>query len=181
MIVSADEAELAEAHERLTARAADAPEIGEIRRLDPAQARELFPPLAPGLSAVHLAGSGRVDGHQLRRALLSAAERRGAKFVEGEVAFRADGTVASPSGPLEADSVVVAAGAWSRELLAPLGIDPAGDAAPRPDQPLRPAGHGHGGVAGGDAPHQPLPPGLRRRPGGGGRDPRAGRPASTTA
>jgi D-amino-acid dehydrogenase len=122
MIVSADEAELAEAHERLTARAVDAPEIGEIRRLDPAQARALFPPLAPGLSAVHLAGSGRVDGHQLRRALLSAAERRGAKFVEGEVAFRADGTVSSPSGPLEADSVVVAAGAWSRELLAPLGI-----------------------------------------------------------
>jgi len=123
MVVSAEESELAEAHERLTARAADAPEIGEIRRLDPDQARELFPALAPGLGAVHLAGAGRVDGHQLRRALLTAAERRGAKFVEGEVAFRADGTVVSASGPLEADSVVVAAGAWSRELLAPLGID----------------------------------------------------------
>ncbi|MEU8634152.1 FAD-dependent oxidoreductase [Amycolatopsis sp. NPDC048633] len=123
MVVSADDAELTEAHERLTARAAEAPEIGEIRRLDSAQARELFPELAPGLSAVHLSGAGRVDGHQLRRALLSAAERRGAKFVEGEVAFRADGTVTSASGPLEADSIVVAAGAWSRELLAPLGID----------------------------------------------------------
>jgi len=123
MVVSADEAELAEAHERLTARAADAPEAGEVRRLDPAQARELFPALAPGLGAVHLAGAGRVDGHLLRRALLSAAEGLGAKFVEGEVAFRADGTVASSEGPLEADSVVVAAGAWSRELLAPLGID----------------------------------------------------------
>ncbi|WP_026469132.1 NAD(P)/FAD-dependent oxidoreductase [Amycolatopsis balhimycina] len=123
MIVSADDAELAEAQERLASRAADAPEIGEVRRLDPAQARELFPALAPGLGAVHLAGAGRVDGHLLRRALLSAAERRGAKFVEGEVAFRADGTVVSPDGPLEADSVVVAAGAWSRELLAPLGID----------------------------------------------------------
>ncbi|WIV57192.1 NAD(P)/FAD-dependent oxidoreductase [Amycolatopsis nalaikhensis] len=123
MIVSADEAELAEAEERLTRRAADAPEIGEIRRLDPAQARELFPALAPGLGAVHLAGAGRVDGHLLRAAFLTGAERRGAKFVEGEVAFRADGTVVAPSGPLEADSVVVAAGAWSRELLAPLGID----------------------------------------------------------
>ncbi|MEV6876530.1 FAD-dependent oxidoreductase [Amycolatopsis sp. NPDC051128] len=123
MIVSAEDAELAEAHERLAARAADAPEAGEVRRLDPAQARELFPALAPGLGAVHLAGAGRVDGHLLRRALLAAAERQGAKFVEGEVAFRADGTVASEAGPLEADSVVVAAGAWSRELLAPLGID----------------------------------------------------------
>jgi D-amino-acid dehydrogenase len=123
MIVSADEAELAEAHERLTARAAEAPEVGEVRLLDPAQARELFPALAPGLGAVHLAGAGRVDGHLLRRALLAAAEGLGAKFVEGEVAFRADGTVASSEGPLEADSVVVAAGAWSRELLAPLGID----------------------------------------------------------
>ena len=123
MVVSADDAELAEAHERLTARAADAPEMGEVRRLDPGQARELFPALAPGLGAVHLAGAGRVDGHLLRRTLLAAAEARGAKFVEGEVAFRADGTVATPDGPLEADSVVVAAGAWSRELLAPLGID----------------------------------------------------------
>lgn len=123
MVVSTDDAELAEAYDRLTARAADAPEMGEVSRLDPAQARELFPALAPGLGAVHLTGAGRVDGHQLRRALLLDAERRGATFVEGEVAFRADGTVASPDGPLEADSVVVAAGAWSRELLAPLGID----------------------------------------------------------
>lgn len=123
MVVSADDAELDEAQERLTRRAAGAPEAGEISRLDPAQARELFPALAPGLGAVHLSGAGRVDGHLLRRALLSAAERRGAKFVEGEVAFRADGTVVSEAGPLEADSVVVAAGAWSRELLAPLGID----------------------------------------------------------
>lgn len=123
MVVSADETELAEAQERLTRRAADAPEAGEVRRLDPAQARELFPALAPELGAVHLSGAGRVDGHLLRRALLSAAQRRGAKFVEGEVAFRADGTVVGEAGALEADSVVVAAGAWSRELLAPLGID----------------------------------------------------------
>ncbi|NBH11256.1 FAD-dependent oxidoreductase, partial [Amycolatopsis sp. SID8362] len=123
MIVSADEAELAEAQERLDQRAAGAPEIGEVRRLDPAQARELFPVLAPGLGAVHLTGAGRVDGHELRRALLRDAERLGAKFVEGEVAFRADGTVAGEGGPLEADSVVVAAGAWSHDLLAPLGID----------------------------------------------------------
>ncbi|MEV4053766.1 FAD-dependent oxidoreductase [Amycolatopsis sp. NPDC049688] len=123
MVVSADDAELAETQERLTSRAADAPELGDVRRLDPAQARELFPALAPELGAVHLTGAGRVDGHLLRRALLTAAERRGATFVEGEVAFRADGTVAAPDGPLEADSVVVAAGAWSRELLAPLGID----------------------------------------------------------
>ena len=85
----------------------------EVRRLDPAQARELFPALAPELSAVHLSGAEHVDGHLLRRALLAAAERRGAKFVEGEVAFRADGTVAGEQGPLEADSVVVAAGAWA--------------------------------------------------------------------
>ncbi|MBE1497518.1 D-amino-acid dehydrogenase [Amycolatopsis lexingtonensis] len=123
MIVSADEAELTEARERLDKRSADTQEIGEVRRLDPAQARELFPALAPGLGAVHLTGAGRVDGHELRRAFLRDAERQGAKFVEGEVAFRADGTVAGEEGPLEADSVVVAAGAWSRDLLAPLGID----------------------------------------------------------
>jgi D-amino-acid dehydrogenase len=121
MVVSADERELDEAEQRIRARAADAPAAGEVRRLDPGQARALFPALAPDLGAVHVAGGGRVDGRQLRRALLAAAAKRGAQMVGGHAELTAAG-VRVYGDPLATDKLVVAAGAWSTELMAPLGV-----------------------------------------------------------
>ncbi|NKQ56810.1 FAD-binding oxidoreductase [Amycolatopsis sp. K13G38] len=123
MVVSSDERELEEAYDRVTRRAA--PEAGEVRRLDPAQARELFPALSPELGAVHVAGGGRVDGRRLRRALLTAAAKRGATILPGHAElFAASGAVEVRVGgtPVDTDKIVVAAGAWSAELLAPLGV-----------------------------------------------------------
>ena len=113
LIVSGDDAELAATEDSLRGRP-----VGEVTRLAPAQARELFPPLAPELAAVHVAGVGRVDGRRLRAALLDAS---GAAVVSGRVTLdaagvRVDGTVR------DADAVVLAAGAWTADLLAPLGV-----------------------------------------------------------
>ncbi|WP_026361013.1 NAD(P)/FAD-dependent oxidoreductase [Amycolatopsis nigrescens] len=121
MVVSADERELAEAEQRIGARAAASPLAGEVRRLDPAQARELFPALAPELGAVHLSGSARVDGRQVREALLQAAKRRGVEIRVGQAELAGSG-VRVDGETLGADRIVVAAGAWSAELLAPLGL-----------------------------------------------------------
>jgi len=120
VVVSADDTELTQAAAMLTARAATAPEIGEIHLLD--KAGELFPPLAPELGAVHLSGAGRVDGRRLRCALLAAAGNKGAQFLDGAVEFRSDGTALCNGEPVDADRIVVAAGAWTGKLLAPLGI-----------------------------------------------------------
>ncbi|WP_431878457.1 NAD(P)/FAD-dependent oxidoreductase [Amycolatopsis sacchari] len=122
MVVSADEGELSEAFERVSRRAAAVPEAGAVRRLDPGQARELFPALAPDLGAVHVEGGGRVDGRRLREALLAAAARRGASSVSGQAELSPEGAVRVDGEPLAADKVVVAAGAWSGELVAPLGV-----------------------------------------------------------
>ncbi|WP_236793956.1 FAD-binding oxidoreductase [Amycolatopsis sp. GM8] len=119
MVVSADPAELDEAYERISARASSSPVAGEVRRLD--QARELFPALAPELGAVHVAGGGRVDGRRLRDALLAAAAKRGVELVSGEVSLNG-GQVQVNGSVLVADKIVVAAGAWSTELVAPLGV-----------------------------------------------------------
>ncbi|MFE0028038.1 NAD(P)/FAD-dependent oxidoreductase, partial [Amycolatopsis sp. NPDC059021] len=126
MIVSADDSELGDRQRRLIERAAIAPGAGEIRRFDPAQARELFPPLAPELGAVHLSGAARVDGRQVRRALLTASRRRGARLVESHARLsprpgRAPRVLAGGE-VFDADAVVVAAGAWTAELVAQLGI-----------------------------------------------------------
>jgi D-amino-acid dehydrogenase len=48
---------------------AGAPNIGELTRIDDTAARALFPPLAPGTSAIHLSGTGRVNGRIMRDAL----------------------------------------------------------------------------------------------------------------
>ncbi|ASR34799.1 oxidoreductase [Prauserella marina] len=126
MVVSADEAELAETSLRVSARAVDWPQAGVVRRLDPAEARTLFPPLAPGLGGVLVPGAARVDGRKLRTCFVRAAQRHGARMVRGQAALSLSGGkvggVLAGTELVEADAVVVAAGAWSAELLAPLGI-----------------------------------------------------------
>jgi D-amino-acid dehydrogenase len=122
MVVSAEGGELDDAYRRVAARAAAAPEAGEVRRLDAAQARALFPALAPELGAVHVAGGGRVDGRRLRAALLAAAARRGATTMSGHAELT-DSVVRVGAESPAADKIVVAAGAWSSELVAPLRVD----------------------------------------------------------
>lgn len=105
LVVSADDAELDAAEQRLGGRPA-----GEVTRLD--QARALFPPLAPELGAVHVSGAGRVDGRRLRKALLDAS---GAQLLSGRVTL--DGGLRIDGTPHGADAVVLAAGAWTAELV----------------------------------------------------------------
>ncbi|AWV24040.1 Glycine/D-amino acid oxidases family [Roseomonas mucosa] len=60
LCVPGDEGGLDEAEARTRIRAEDAPEAGEITRLMPDEARALFPPLRPGLAALHVGGAARV-------------------------------------------------------------------------------------------------------------------------
>lgn len=120
LVAGRDEAALREIRRRVTARAALHPAAGEASLLDPAQAGALFPPLHAGLAAVHVSGGARVDGRQVRASLLDAARRRGAELRTGAAALTVDG-VRVDGAPVGADAVVVAAGAWSGELVAALG------------------------------------------------------------
>jgi D-amino-acid dehydrogenase len=111
---------------RLSARATSAPSMGDVSRLDNAAARALFPPLAVDLTALLIPGGARVDGRKLRAALLAGARHHGAAILAGPASLRApDGVaqVVTDVGDLPADAVVVAAGAWTRGLLQPLGLE----------------------------------------------------------
>ncbi|SEP53461.1 D-amino-acid dehydrogenase [Amycolatopsis saalfeldensis] len=150
MVVSESANELDEAEALVRTRVADAPGAGAASRLDPAQARSLFPPLAPGLGAVHLSGAGRVDGRRIRRALIAAAKQRGARFARATASVRpnvpatkgtsAAGPIGGPGSgaplttangrwrvtaggeELAADAVVLSAGAWSAAVAERLGL-----------------------------------------------------------
>lgn len=132
LVVSHDPADLDAAEERLARRSVDHPEVGAVRRLDPDEARARFPPLTDGLGAVHIAGGARVDGQLLAEALLAAsgasrvvAPARAEVIVDaGELrGVRIEDATDDPDEVIPADVVVVAAGAWTNELLTPLGAE----------------------------------------------------------
>jgi D-amino-acid dehydrogenase len=92
------------------------------------EARALFPPLGEVRAALHSSRDGRVDGRLLVAALARSAEARGLvrrrEAVERVLvdAGRVRG-VGIAGEELHAGWVVIAAGAWSQALAAPLGID----------------------------------------------------------
>ncbi|GAA0590343.1 FAD-dependent oxidoreductase [Kutzneria viridogrisea] len=112
MVVEQDPAVLDAVADRLARRAAADP-VGEVSRLGPGEARALFPALHERWAAVHATGVSRVDGRRVRDVLLRAAVRHGARRREG---------LARLGEPV--DVTVVAAGAWSAELVPALPVSP---------------------------------------------------------
>jgi len=112
---------LDDAYPALSAASAD-----PVRRLDPEQARERFPYLAPELAALHVPTTARVQGDAIRDGLRAAAIAAGAEVVVGRAALDAGpgGVRAVTVGErrITARDVVVAAGAWSAELVAAAGV-----------------------------------------------------------
>lgn len=100
------------------------PNIGDISEISPSQARELLPTLGDIQAAVHLSGGARVDGATMRAALTEGARSLGARIVHGDatlVVERGKAVAIEMSDVrIAADAIVVASGAWSNKLLAPL-------------------------------------------------------------
>ena len=101
-------------------------ESGELGKLEPLLSGVAGRLLAGGL---WLRDEGQVRSPRLARALALAATRCGARIVEGSWATglltragRATG-VMTPTGPVEADTTVLAAGVWSADLGRSVGLD----------------------------------------------------------
>ncbi|MEK4027554.1 MULTISPECIES: FAD-binding oxidoreductase [Bacillaceae] len=121
-----DAGKLEKMKERALKRREDAPEIGEVCLLTSAETSALFPSLSKDFASVHVGGAARVNGRALRAALLRAAQKQGAVHIHGSAELMKTGSeitgVRVKGKEHEADSVIVAAGAWAGELLAPLGL-----------------------------------------------------------
>ncbi|BAQ10742.1 uncharacterized oxidoreductase yurr [Bacillus sp. OxB-1] len=121
-----DEAKLAKMEERARLRREDAPEVGDIRQLSAESTAELFPPIASDYSSVHISGAARVNGRELRNALVRAAKKHGARVLAGDARLLADGKRITGVGvgqeEIPADTVIITAGAWAAELLEPIGV-----------------------------------------------------------
>ncbi|MDZ5712972.1 NAD(P)/FAD-dependent oxidoreductase [Jeotgalibacillus haloalkalitolerans] len=113
--------------ERALKKKEEAPEIGEITALTPSEVKEQFPYLTEMFYGVNVSGAARVDGRKLRASLVRGLKKNGGRLVTGDAALtieRNRATGARVNGEkLQADLVILAAGAWAPEVLASAGID----------------------------------------------------------
>jgi len=103
------------------------PSAEDLHEISPAEARELFPPLAAVHGAIYSRVAARVDGRLLNRALLTAAQARGLTVRAGSIerlileSARTIGVV-SDGETLAAGAVAIAGGAWSEAFGRQLGV-----------------------------------------------------------
>ena len=122
LTVAVDEDELAHLHQvRTGVRRWRAAKDHGFAEIGPAEAKALIPPLAEVKGAIHCSRGARVDGRLLAAALLEAAGRRGLEVRHGSVddliiENRAASGVRVAGERIACGHVVMAAGAWSKEL-----------------------------------------------------------------
>lgn len=128
-----------EAFERYRVAAVDAGLVCHL--LNPGETASLLPGLDAGyLGALHVPSDGQANPHRVTRAFANAAKAAGAAIVENcavtsVITSKHTGTesgadaragsvtgIMTEHGSIRAPQVVIAAGAWTRRLLQPLGI-----------------------------------------------------------
>jgi D-amino-acid dehydrogenase len=92
------------------------------------EARKMFPPLRDGLEATYFPRYARVDGQELREALLRATQERGGSIIAGEARIIVDGkravAVEVEGDRIEAEAIIIAAGAWGSDRKDHLPVRP---------------------------------------------------------
>lgn len=106
------------AHERRQS----APTMGQIETLSAAEVQQRVPLLTAPQPGVFISGGARVDGAALVQGLLAQATAKNLTIRRERVRFTADGQVVTSMGPRHFDRVIVAVGAWLKEVVAPLGV-----------------------------------------------------------
>ena len=122
-----DSEKLDKMEERAKLRKEAANEIGEIQKMTSEETSSLFPPLSDEYGSVHISGAARVNGRELVKALTNAAKKHGVIFVRGSAELmHSNNEITGVSVGIKeyhAEKVLITAGAWAGELVAPLGIN----------------------------------------------------------
>lgn len=101
-------------------RRVQAPQIGKIHSYQQGLDR-LIPPLKTEQGAIFASGGGRVDGGQLVTDLQALFQDRGGRLIQGQATLIDSRTLSVCHQLLEADQLILTAGAWLPQLLTPLG------------------------------------------------------------
>ena len=118
-LLKKDESKLEELYELALQRREESPLIGQLAIMDQASANELFPGLQGFDRLLYASGGARVDGQLLVIRLLEASQ---VKLVKEKVSLT---PLASgyQIGEEVFDQVILATGAWLKDILEPLGYE----------------------------------------------------------
>ncbi|MER2170249.1 MAG: FAD-binding oxidoreductase [Psychrobacillus psychrodurans] len=108
--------------ERALEKRVDAAEIGELKILSPEETKEHFPLISEDFTSLYVEGAARVDGGAMRDALISAAKKLGAEVIYGNASI-SNGILIVDGQQMEADAIVLTAGAWGNEIPQELGVN----------------------------------------------------------
>ncbi|WP_313893706.1 FAD-binding oxidoreductase [Psychrobacillus sp.] len=117
-----DEKKLQAMLKRALEKREDAPEIGDLKILSPKETKELFPLISENFYSLYVEGAARVDGRMMRDALLRGAKQHGAEIFHGDAELSREGVLLNGK-LLEADGIILTAGAWGNELPLSVGVD----------------------------------------------------------
>ncbi len=138
LVVSERSDDLDAAQERTQRRAAGRPEVGRVDRISNRAARERFPPLRRGVDALHIEGAIRVDGGRLAHTMIRTAAANRVTAHPGSATLVIDDRrvtgIRVGDDVVSADRVVITGGAWTNELLEPLGPGLSVDVEPQKGQ-----------------------------------------------
>ena len=118
--------ELLEKLEKIAAERREEEErIGALTKIEAENISSYVPGWNGTHGAIHCSGGGRVDGKLLVEQQLFLAERNGANVQQEKVSLTRDEqgkvVVKTNSGLEQFDKIIVASGAWVKELIEPLG------------------------------------------------------------
>lgn len=100
----------------------DAATMGTVSTLTAAEVQAKVPLLSQTHPGVFITGGARVDGAALVAGLLAKASAKNLTIRHERVTLDAQGQVITSLGARKFDRIIIAAGAWLKQLVAPLSV-----------------------------------------------------------
>ncbi len=122
IVTREDEADLETLFALAQDRRKTAATMGDVTTLTAQEVQDQVPLLTAPQPGVLITGGARVDGGALVDGLLASASKRNLKISHERVKLNAQGQVITSLGARQFDRVILAVGAWLKELIAPLGV-----------------------------------------------------------
>ncbi|WP_461243542.1 NAD(P)/FAD-dependent oxidoreductase [Secundilactobacillus muriivasis] len=122
IVTRTNEKDLHELYTLAQERQAESPDMGEVALLSAEEVQARLPLLTRPQPGVWVSGGARLDGQALVEELLTQAQQVNLTVKQERVSFDHEGQLIASAGAKRFDQIVVAAGAWLPELLAPMGI-----------------------------------------------------------
>lgn len=117
VLLKKNEEKLQELYDLAASRRAESPLIGDLKILDRRAVQTYFSGLTGFSQALYASGAARVEGSQLTASLLTAS---GLPLVKKQVELKRSASGYEIDGQTF-DTVLLASGAWTADVLAPLG------------------------------------------------------------